>query len=624
MPRKKDKDADLKKLWKDVKKQAQGKKRKKVVDKEEPKEEVVVQEQEVNEKPGVIGRFLGKKKVTERSESHPERSEGIRQAEVQGQSTKESKNKKGKKKQVPEKVPKPLVLAICDGWGVAPKSEGNPIAHAKLPNFNSWITQYPVMTIVSSSTEVGLSWGEMGNSEVGHLNIGAGRVYYQTLPRITKEVAGGEFFENEVLKEAMKKAKGSRLHLMGIVSAGNVHGAEDHCHALLDMAKRNGVDDVFVHAFLDGRDSAKDSAKKFITRLQEKMKEFKTGQIASLCGRYWAMDRDNRWDRIEKAYNAIALGKADEMTEDPVKAIENSYAKEVFDEEFVPTVVQKGGKPVATIEKGDVCIFFNFRPDRARQITKAFTVDGFKDFSRDKIADLHFVTMAEYEAGLPVKVVYPPVVIKNCLAEVLSKNKKKQFHIAETEKYAHVTFFLNGTIEDPFPGEDRKIVPSPKVKSYAEKPEMSADGVAKETAKAIKSKKYDVIILNFANADMVAHTGDNKATKVAVEAVDKALATVWAATEKAGGMLMMTADHGNGEELKNLRTGEMDKEHSTNPIPFLIMSKSLKGEAGPTGLPPGGDLSKLPPVGMLADVAPTMLKALQIEQPPEMTGRALM
>ncbi|MBI4098813.1 MAG: 2,3-bisphosphoglycerate-independent phosphoglycerate mutase [Candidatus Magasanikbacteria bacterium] len=521
--------------------------------------------------------------------------------------------------------PRPVVLVICDGWGVAPDSDGNAITKANLPNYNKWIREYPVMTIVASSTEVGLSWGEMGNSEVGHLNIGAGRVYYQTFPRINKEIASKEFFQNEAFKKAAEQAKKnkSKLHLIGILSPGNVHGSEEHCWSLLEFAKQQGLMDVFVHAILDGRDVGRDTAKIFVPRLQEKMKTIGVGQLASISGRYYAMDRDNRWDRVEKAYNAMVLGKADQTTEDPLKTIEEAYAKEKFDEEFIPTVITKGGQPVAKIEKGDVCICFNFRPDRSRQITRAFVIPDFKDFAREKVDDLLFVTMAEYEAGLPVTVAYPPVVIKNCLAEVVSKANMKQFHVAETEKYAHITFFLNGTIEDPFPNEDRKIVPSPKVPSYDQKPEMSALEVAQETVNAIKSNKYDVIFCNFANADMVGHTGNLEATIKGVEAADKGMAMVVEATLAAGGVMLMTADHGNGEEVLNVSTGKMDKEHSTNPIPFLIISAALKGQTGPTGDPPGGDLSQLPPVGMLADVAPTMLKLLGIPQPEEMTGQAL-
>lgn len=522
--------------------------------------------------------------------------------------------------------PRPVVLVICDGWGVAPDSPGNAITKAQLPNFTQWIKEYPVMTIVASSTEVGLSWGEMGNSEVGHLNIGAGRVYYQTFPRINKEIESKEFFQNEAFKKAAEQVKknNSKLHLIGILSPGNVHGSEEHCWSLLEFAKQQGLTNVFVHAILDGRDVGRDTAKIFVPRLQEKMKTIGVGQLASLSGRYYAMDRDNRWDRVEKAYNAIALGKADQTTEDPLKTIEEAYAKEKFDEEFIPTVITKGGQPVAKIEKGDVCICFNFRPDRSRQITRAFVMPDFKDFQREKIEDLLFVTLAEYESGLPVTVAYPPVVIKNCLAEVVSKANMKQFHVAETEKYAHITFFLNGTIEDPFPNEDRKIVPSPKVPSYDQKPEMSAIEVAQETVSAIKANKYDVIFCNFANADMVGHTGNLEATIKGVEAADKGMAMVLEATLAAGGVMLMTADHGNGEEVVNVRTGKMDKEHSTNPIPFLIAGAHLKGQAGPTGVPPGGDLSLLPPVGMLADVAPTMLKILGIPQPEEMTGRTLL
>lgn len=521
---------------------------------------------------------------------------------------------------------KPVVLAILDGWGIAPPSDGNAIHLANTPNMDRFVREYPAMSISASGTEVGLSFGEMGNSEVGHLNIGAGRVYYQTFPRINQSIEIGDFFENEAFMQAANtvKEKGSKLHYIGLVSPGNVHAAQDHLYALLDFAKRQGVKEVYIHAILDGRDAKFDSGKDFIAGLEAKIAEFGVGKIATMSGRYYAMDRDNRWDRTESAYNAMVLGKGVEYANSPMEAIEASYAKEVYDEEFVPTVIGSEGSPTAVIGPGDACIFFNFRPDRSRQLTQAFSLPAFDKFSREKIEDLLFITMAEYEKELPVVVAYPPVVIVNCLAEVLSKAGLSQFHIAETEKYAHITFFLNGTIEDPFPGEDRQIIPSPKVPSYDQAPEMSAYEIAKETIKVIQEEKYDVIFLNFANSDMVAHTGNLQASIKGCEAIDKSIGAIADHVMAKGGVLLITADHGNGEEVSNLQTGEIDKEHSTNPVPFIIVSTALQGQAGPAGEPPEGDLSLMPPVGMLADVAPTMLKILRIEQPPEMTGRSLL
>ncbi len=512
-----------------------------------------------------------------------------------------------------------------DGFGVAPDSEGNAITRSKMPVYNELVKTYPAMALRASGEEVGLSWGEMGNSEVGHLAIGAGRVYYQMLPRINRDIAAGAFFENPAFLNAAahaKKHKGT-LHLIGMVSAGRVHSMDEHCHALLDFAKRQGVGDVAVHAILDGRDTIYNAGIDFITALQQKMSELGVGRIASLSGRYYAMDRDNRWDRVAKAYNAIALGEG-EKAEDPVEAIKASYAKEVYDEEFVPTVIVKGGQPTGAVKENDAVIFFNFRPDRTREIVKAFVLPDFDKFERKKAGNLFAVTMAEYEAGLPVEAAFPPEKIQMCLAEVLSQAGLKQLHIAETEKYAHVTFFLNGTKEEPFPGEDRLIVPSPRVAAYNEAPEMSAREVTERVAKAIDAGTYDFIALNFANPDMVAHTGDFEATIKALGAVDECLGKVVDAALGKGGVVFLTADHGNAEELRNLRTGDIDKEHATNPVPFVIIGKQFEGQPSIAGEVPEGNLALMPPVGILADVAPTILAVMGIPQPPEMTGQALL
>ncbi len=512
-----------------------------------------------------------------------------------------------------------------DGFGIAPMGEGNAIAEAQMPYFHKLVQSYPAMTVQASGEAVGLSWGEMGNSEVGHLTIGAGRIFYQSLPRINLSIENGEFFSNAVFKKAIEKVKrsGGKLHLMGLVSPGGVHASQTHLHALLDLCKREGLtQNVFVHAFLDGRDTIYNSAGGFIKELEAKMAEVKIGKIASLAGRYYAMDRDNRWDRIQQAYDAIVLGKG-EQTEKAGDAIEASYAKGIYDEQFVPTVVVKNGQLLTTVTSGDAVIFFNFRSDRARELTKAFVLLSFDKFSREYIRDLFFATFTEYEKDLPVEVAYPPQIVETCLARLVSDAGMKQLHIAETEKYAHVTFFLNGMREEEFPGEDRVIIPSPRVSSYDQQPEMSVGSIAERMEKEIMAGTYDFIAANFANPDMVGHTGNEPATVKACEAVDAALQRIVEAALAVGGAVVITADHGNAEEVKNLMTGEIDKEHSTNPVPCIVVSKELEGLKAPGGDVIGDDLSLATPVGMLADIAPTVCKLLDIPQAPEMTGQAI-
>lgn len=521
---------------------------------------------------------------------------------------------------------KPVTLVIFDGLGVAPDGEGNAVSKSKMVNLKNYIKNYPVMTIYSSGNEVGLLFGEMGNSEVGHLNIGAGRVYYQSCPRINNDISSGEFFNNQAFLKALEHVKKnkSNLHLIGLLGTGNVHASDTHLYALLDFCAQNKLSGrTFVHGVLDGRDALYNSGKSFVQDLLNKMKEAKVGELASLSGRFYALDRDNRWDRCEKAYKAMALGVSDRAGDDALKVIDDSYAQKNYDEEFIPTVITNGGKPIATVKENDAVIFYNFRPDRARELTKAFVLPGFNKFEREYIKNLFFVTMTEFEKDLPAVVAYPPMVVHNSLAETISKAGKKQFHVAETEKYAHITFFLNGTVEEPFPGEDRVIVPSPRVATYSEAPEMSAAGVAKEAVKAIDGGNYDLVALNFANPDMVGHTGNVEATIKGCEAADKALGEVVQHTLAKGGVVVVTADHGNAEEVINLQTGEIDKEHSTNPVPLLIIGKDFEGQAGPAGDPPEGDLSLMHPVGVLADVAPTVLTLMGVDVPPEMTGSAL-
>ncbi len=517
----------------------------------------------------------------------------------------------------------PVVLVILDGWGVAPPSIGNAISLAKKPNFDSFVANYPAFTLQASGEAVGLPWGEMGNSEVGHLAMGSGKILYQSLPRITKAITDGEFAQNPAFKKAFSHVQqsGGSLHIMGLVSDGGVHSYNEHLYALVEVAKQHKINKVFIHAFLDGRDTPKDSGYKYIQQLEKVLSLTGIGKIATLAGRFWAMDRDNHWERIEAAYNAITLGEAKISATDPLQAIKSSYQQGVYDEEFEPTVIKEGDRPVATVNDGDAVIFFNFRADRARQLTKAFVLPDFSGFERKKvIKDLLFVTMTEYERGLPVEVAFPTEQITTPLAKVLSDHGIKQLHIAETEKYAHVTYFFNGGREKQFAGEDHLMIPSPRVVSYAEKPEMAAREITKEVLKALASGKYGFIVVNFANADMVGHTGNLKATIKAIEVLDHCLGEIAAAVLAKKGVMLVTADHGNAEELIKLRTGEIDKEHSASPVPFLLIGEHWLGQGRAGG---DLDLSAVTPVGVLADVAPTILKLLGLEAPAEMTGQSL-
>ena len=524
-----------------------------------------------------------------------------------------------------EGMPRPIVLLILDGFGVAPPDAGNALTLAKTPNIRQYASQFPSMTVLASGEEVGLMWGEMGNSEVGHLTIGAGKVYYQSLPRINRSIASGDFFTNPAMLSAAAHVQktGGKLHILGLTSIGNVHSSLDHLFAVLDFAKQQNLTKVYLHAILDGRDTVFNAGVDFVNRTLDKMKAIGLGKIASLSGRFWTMDRDNRWERIEKAYRAIFEGKAEATTGDPIAAIRASYDKKVYDEEFEPTVVLENGKPVATWEDGDALIFFNFRPDRAREMTQALVLPIFDKFKRDVKKDTLVVTMTQYELGMPAEVAFPPELISTCLAKVISDAGMKQLHIAETEKYAHITFFLNGMREQPFPGEDRAIIPSPKVASYDLKPEMSAREITDRILKEIAADSYDFIVVNFANPDMVGHTGNLQATIKAAEVVDECIGKIMDAVLLRGGIGFITADHGNAEEVINLQTGGIDKEHSTYPVPFIIIGRQFEGQAGEAMEMVGGDLSLNPPIGMLSDVAPTILKVLGIPQPHDMTGRPL-
>ncbi len=522
---------------------------------------------------------------------------------------------------------KPVVLAILDGWGIAPPGRGNAITSASTPTIKSLPKNFPTLAVQASGEAVGLPWGEMGNSEVGHLNLGAGRIVYQDMPRITKAISDDSFFTNTVLQAAVAHVRkhSSRLHLLGLVSSGGVHSSIDHLFALLELAKKAKIKEVYIHAILDGRDTPRNSAEVFIKKLNQKIKEIGVGEIATLSGRYYAMDRDNRWDRIEQAFVAMTEGKADRTADTAAQAIKDSYAKANYDEEFVPTVIMHGGKPVATIQDKDAVIFFNFRPDRARQLTKAFTLPSFDKFHREKyFPHLFFVTMTEYDKDLPVKVAFPPEYIVTPFSKVVSDAKLKQLHISETEKYAHVTYFFNGGREEPFAGQDNILIPSPRVSSYAEKPEMSAREVTKRLLEEMQKDKYSFTVVNFANADMVGHTGNLEATVAAVQIVDECIGKIMKEILPREGILFITADHGNAESKVNLQTGELDKEHTVNPVPFYIIGEQFRGNTPYKDFIQDDDLSALPPVGILSDVTVTMLQLMKLPVPEEMTGRNLL
>ena len=502
---------------------------------------------------------------------------------------------------------KPVLLCIMDGFGWVPEhKEGNAICAANKPHLDALFCDYPYTTIDASGMAVGLPDGQMGNSEVGHTNIGAGRIVYQQLTLITKSILDGTMRQNDVLVRNMKKAidAGKAIHFMGLQGTGGVHSHIDHLFGLLDLAKELGAKDVFIHAIMDGRDTDPHSGEGFLGQVQAKLDAIGIGKIATVTGRYYAMDRDSNWDRIEKAYAAFVYGEGEKA--DGWKAcIEKSYADGVTDEFVVPCVTCEGGR----VSEGDTVVFLNFRPDRARQITRVFVDDNFKGFERRYGRfPVNYVCMAEYDATMPnVEVAYPPVELTNVLGEYLAKNGKTQLRIAETEKYAHVTFFFNGGVEAPYEGEDRKVIPSPKVATYDLKPEMSAYEVAEECAARIRSGKYDVVILNFANCDMVGHTGVFDAAVKAVEAVDACVNTVWEATREMGGCMFLTADHGNADKMFN-EDGSPFTAHTTNPVPFLCAGV--------------GDV-KLREGGCLADIAPTMLPYIGLPTPKEMTGKSI-
>jgi len=496
-----------------------------------------------------------------------------------------------------------------DGWGERKEREGNAVLQAKTPVLDKLFKEYPFTTLACSGEAVGLPEGLMGNSEVGHLNIGAGRVVYQDITRISKSIRDGSFFKNNVLLSAIEnvKKKKSSLHFMGLLSDGGVHSDMPHLYALLELARKRDIQKVYIHALLDGRDTPPRSALQYIKALREKISEIGLGEIATVMGRYYGMDRDKRWERVEKAYNAMVSGEGVKSSSAEA-AVEEAYKRRENDEFVMPTVIVRDNAPVATISDGDSVIFYNFRSDRTREITRAIVDKEFTGFKRKKTVKVHFVCMTEYDVTIDAPVAFLPEKLKNIFGEVISKAGLKQLRIAETEKYAHVTFFFNGGVEKPFLNEDRILIPSPKVATYDLKPEMSAYEVTDRLIKEIESDKYDVIILNYANCDMVGHTGIMEAAVKAVEAVDKCVGRVVNAVQAKKGIGVITADHGNAEEMIDEKTHGVVTAHSTSPVPFCLVSsqKDIKLKSG-----------------ILADIAPTMLELLNIEKPEEMTGSSL-
>lgn len=503
-----------------------------------------------------------------------------------------------------------VALLILDGWGIGKDYIGNAITNADTKNYDDLVKNYPNTGLIASGLEVGLPKGQMGNSEVGHLNMGAGRVVYQELTRITKSIEDGEFFEKQEFLDAVNNCKenNSDLHLMGLLSDGGVHSHINHLYALLQLAKREGLKDVYVHCFLDGRDTPPQSGEFYLKELQNKLKEIGIGKVASIMGRYYSLDRDKRWNRVEKAYNALVIGEGDQVIEAD-ECLIKAYPQNITDEFVPPTVVVENSEPIGKIKDNDSVIFFNFRPDRAREITRAIVDRDFHGFMRKEIVKTHFVCMTMYDSNIErVNVAFKPQKHKNTIGEYLSSCGKKQLRIAETEKYAHVTFFFNGGEEAPNVNEERVLIPSPKVATYDLQPTMSAVEIKNEVIERIRSNEYDVIMLNFANPDMVGHTGELGAAIKAVETVDECLGDVVREIIRVGGKALITADHGNVERMIDEETGGKVTAHTTNKVPCIIIGE--------------GDI-ELSSCGSLANVAPTILDMMNLEIPEEMTGCSL-
>jgi 2,3-bisphosphoglycerate-independent phosphoglycerate mutase len=508
---------------------------------------------------------------------------------------------------------RPVALIILDGFGYSPNTEGNAIALAQTPYLDQYLAKYQHTLIEGSGERVGLPCGQFGNSEVGHMNMGAGRVVQMDITRIDEAISKGTFFENPTLCAAVDAGKQTALHLFGLVSDGGVHSMNTHLYALLQLAAQRGVENVYVHCFTDGRDTAPTSGKGYVAELMAKMREIGVGRVASVCGRYYAMDRDNRWERTKRAYDMLTKAEGQQAT-DPLAAIQASYDNGVTDEFIEPIVIThtdgQPPQPVATVNPGDSIIFFNFRADRARQLTRAFTGLNFDGFERERIQPLHYATFTQYDRSFNTPIVFPPISLQHILADVLAQLGVTNLRIAETEKYAHVTYFFNGGVEAPFPHESRILVPSPKVATYDLQPEMNAFQVTDKICRALDEDETDVYIINFANADMVGHTGKLEAAIKAVEALDTCLGWVIGTIERVGGSAIITADHGNCEQMIDPETGGPHTAHTNNPVPFILCDKQFKGT--------------LREGGALEDVAPTVLELLGLEKSAEMTGRSLM
>ncbi|WP_273832173.1 2,3-bisphosphoglycerate-independent phosphoglycerate mutase [Guptibacillus sedimenti] len=505
---------------------------------------------------------------------------------------------------------KPEALIILDGFGLRDEEKGNAVAHANKPNFDRYWNNYPHATLQASGKAVGLPDGQMGNSEVGHLNIGAGRIVYQSLTRVNLAIEEGDFFENETFLEAIDhvKKKGTSLHLFGLLSDGGIHSHIKHLFALLELAAKQGLEDVYVHGFLDGRDVGQQSAKTYIQQLEDKMEEVGVGRLATLSGRYYSMDRDKRWDRVEKSYRALAYGEGPSY-KDPYELVDDNYKNEIYDEFVLPSVMtEEDGSPIATVDDEDAVIFFNFRPDRAIQISQVFTNDDFRGFDRgeERPKNLHFVSLTRFSETVGGDVAFKPTNLDNTLGEVLAQQDYKQLRIAETEKYPHVTFFFSGGREEEFPGEERILIDSPKVATYDLQPEMSAYEVTDALLKELDEDKHDAIILNFANPDMVGHSGMLEPTVKAIEAVDECLGKIVDKITEKGGHAIITADHGNSDEVTTL-DGDAMTAHTTNPVPVIVTKEGVE----------------LRTDGILADLSPTLLDLLGGKQPKEMTGKSL-
>jgi 2,3-bisphosphoglycerate-independent phosphoglycerate mutase len=522
-------------------------------------------------------------------------------------------------------VPRPLVVVILDGWGISFLTEGNAIATAHTPTMDSFAHYYPTAALQAASMEVGLPWGEVGNSETGHRNIGAGRVEYQALPLIDQAIENGSFFENKVFFDAVEHVKkhNSRLHLMGLLSPGGVHSHMNHLFALLKLCSQQHLrDNVFLHLFTDGRDTPPQSVLPYITQLEDTMGKYGVGKIASVTGRFYAMDRNANWDRTAMTYNMLTGQMRPAGASNAQQAVNQSYAQNTFDEMILPTAITRGGDALAPIQDNDAVIYFNFRPDRARQLTEAFVQPEKVDFPTKTFSNLYFATLTQYDPNIPCPAAYIDEKADYPLARVISEAGLSQFHIAETEKYAHITYYLNVGHEETFPGEEHVLIPSSAVKSFATEPHMQAEQITDRVIHEIEQSLYDVYFINYANADMVGHTGDFKATVEACQFVDACLARLFAAAAKAGGGLVVTADHGNAEEKIHPSTGAIETDHTSNPVPFHLALPTLGRTTPKTDEEVGQIFSA--PIGVLADVAPTILDILSVPKPDQMTGVSLL